>query len=208
MLLWKAQVKSQYNRYNIDMSLNVKKRNKGFTLVELMVSVSIFIIIMVISMGSILTIIDANRKSQNLRSVMDNLNFTLEAMTRTIRFGTNYHCGGTPPALSSPSDCAGGQDSFTVLSSDGVTQVTYKLSGTRIARSINSGTDFFLTSSDVYIDKLTFYTLGSTLYSGGSNLLQPRTIIVIMGHVGVNGSTSKSSFTIQTTISQRQFDTQ
>ena len=64
--------------------------NHGFTLIEIMVAVSIFSLIMVISMGSILSVFDANKKSQTLRTVMDNMNFTLEGMTRTIRFGRNY----------------------------------------------------------------------------------------------------------------------
>ena len=49
----------------------------GFTLVELMVSVSLFAIVMVISMGSVVSVFDANKKSQSLRTVMDNLNSTI-----------------------------------------------------------------------------------------------------------------------------------
>ena len=72
----------------------------GFTLVELMVSVSIFAIVMFISLGSILSILDANQKSKTLRSVMDNLNSAMESMTRTVRFGINYHCGSSVFAVS------------------------------------------------------------------------------------------------------------
>ncbi|MCX6702244.1 MAG: type II secretion system protein [Candidatus Zambryskibacteria bacterium] len=181
---------------------------KGFTLVELMVSVSVFVIIMVISMGSILSIFDANRKSQSLRTVMDNLNFTMEAMTRTIRFGTNYHCDATLGDISTPAprDCNLGASSIVVKASDGK-KVAYKLSDGRITRSINGGVDYFVTSSDVTITDLKFRVVGSTPYSVGNDLYQPQAIITISGFSGIK-ATTKSSFSLETTVSQRMFDSQ
>ena len=189
-----------------------RKNSRGFTLVELMVSVSVFVIIMVISMGSILSIFDANRKSQSLRTVMDNLNFTLETMTRTIRFGTNYHCDINYTPISSTRDCNGGASSIAVTSSGGNT-VTYRLvSGANYGRivrtdsSVNSGADYNITSSDVTITSLTFRVVGSPLCSSG-DLFQPMVIITINGNAGVK-ATVKSSFSLQTTVSQRMFDSQ
>ncbi len=180
--------------------------SKGFTLVELMVAVSIFALIMTISMGSVVTVFDANRKSQSLRSVMDNLNFTMEAMTRTIRFGTVYHCDASVGNLSDTRDCPSGENSLAIRASDG-RRIVYKLSGGRIARSIDGGTDYFLTSSDVTIEKLTFRVFGSTPYSVGGNLFQPQVIMIVGGFAGTK-PTVKSSFTLQTTVSQRMFDSQ
>lgn len=181
------------------MFKNIKNK-KGFTLVELMVSVSVFTLVMVICMGSILTVLDANRKSQNLRTVMDNLNSSLEGMTRQIRFGKNYHCG-TTGVLSQPMDCAGGASSLTLLSQTG-TQVTYSLSGGRVVRN-DSGVDYYVTSPDITVEDLTFWVFGSSVYPG--NLNQPRVIILIRGHSGPDLDT-RSSFSLQTTVSQRQID--
>lgn len=179
---------------------------KGFTLIELMVAVSVFTVIMVISMGSILSVIDANRKSQTLRSVMDNLNYTMEAMTRTIRFGTTYHCDITQGVVSTPRDCGGaGSSSIAVTSSLG-TQIIYKLVNGRIVRTIGV-TDQYLTGTDITITNLTFRVYGSGAYSNGADLYQPEAIIVIGGYVGTK-PTSRSTFTIQTTVSQRLFDSQ
>lgn len=183
-----------------------QKRNKGFTLIELMVSVSVFIIVMVISMGSILSVIDANRKSQSLRSVMDNLNYTLESMTRSIRFGTSYHCDINQGIVSMPRDCAGGASSIAVRSSSGV-QVVYKLVNGRLVRTLNGTTDYYLTGSDVTITKANFWVTGSDPYASGANLSQPRVVVVLSGYVGIK-QTTHSTFTIETTISQRLFDTQ
>ena len=194
-----------FNKF-ILMGGNNIKMNRGFTLVELMVSVSVFIIVMVISMGSILSVIDANRKSQSLRSVMDNLNFTIEAMTRNIRFGTNYHCDITQGIVSLPRDCSTAASSMSVTSSAGI-QVVYKLVNGRIARTLNGGSDYYLTGTDLTVTNLAFRVYGSDYYSGGTNLDQPKAIIVIGGYVGTKAST-KSTFTIETTVSQRLFDTQ
>ncbi len=194
------------------MIKTIRKDNKGFTLVELMVSLSVFITVMVISMGSILSVVDANRKSQSLRSVMDNLNYTLESMTRNIRFGSAYHCDITQGTASSPRDCSGGANSMAVTSSAG-TLVTYRLNGGRIARATNcvggvvGCTEYYMTGTDVTITAMNFYVSGSGTYGGGSNLYQPKAIITISGYVG-SKQTSKSTFTIETTVSQRMFDSQ
>lgn len=188
------------------MILKRKKNKKGFTLVEMLVSVSIFTVIMLISMGAILSVFDANKKSQTLRTVMDNMNFTLEAMTRVIRFGTVYHCDANQGNIALPRDCVSGATSMAILDSNG-RQIVYKLINSRITMSVNGGADYYLTSSDVTIQNLIFRVFGSPTYSNGSDLYQPQVIIVVSGFAGIK-PTSKSSFDLQTTVSQRMFDSQ
>jgi len=187
----------------------VSKKNKGFTLIELMVAISIFSVVMVMCMGSILSVLDANHKSATLRSVMDNLNYTLEGMTRSIRFGKNYHCGSSGD-VTSPSDCSSGDSSLSIKDSNG-SLVTYGLSSNRITRSIDGGANFYLTSPDVTIQSLTFYVLGSYPFGAcngvSTDCLQPRMVIVIKGYAD-SKNLAKSSFTLETTISQRKFDYQ
>src|SRR3989344_7745809 len=153
------------------MRKNNIQKNRGFTLIEIMVALSIFSIIMTISMGSILSVFDANKKSQSLRAVMDNLNVTLEGITRTIRFGAVFHCGGGD--TSSPADCLSGSNTMTVKASSGAF-TTYRLSSGRIIRTVG-GTDYFLTSPDVTVTNLSFRIIGSS----PSDSLQPEAIIVI-----------------------------
>ncbi len=185
------------------------KKNKGFTLIELMVSITVFSVVMLSSMGAVMTVLNANRKSESLRSVMDNLSFTLDTMTRTIRFGSTYHCGASGN-LSLPKDCdgsSGDNNSLTVQDSDG-NQVTFSLvtvAGVgQIMRTINSGVALPMTSPDVNIQSFSFWVFGTTPYSSG-NLLQPKVIVLVKGFVaGVN--MTDSSFILQTTISQRKLD--
>ncbi|MBI2673940.1 MAG: type II secretion system protein [Candidatus Zambryskibacteria bacterium] len=170
---------------------------KGFTLIELMVAVSIFIIVMTISMGSIIGVFDANRKSKSLKTVLNNLNLTVESMAKEMRFGKNYHCGsGT---ITVPQNCPGGDNLMGFLSSDNL-QIIYRLTGTTIEKSVNGGTYVAVTAPEIVIDNLTFYTLGA----GTSNTLQPKVIIKIQSHAGAK--TGRSDFTLQTLVSQRALD--
>lgn len=185
------------------MNKSDSKKNGGFTLIELMVAISIFSLVMVISMGAIFTVINSNRKAQSLRSVMDNLNFTVDSITRTIRFGTNYHCGASG-ILTDPQNCPAGESTMTVMDSDGNT-VTFTKTGSQITRSINGGTPIPFTSPDVVVEEVSFRVFGSAPYDAGADLFQPRALIVIKGYVDAR-TESKSTFALQTTVSQRTFD--
>jgi prepilin-type N-terminal cleavage/methylation domain-containing protein len=169
---------------------------RGFTLIELIVSITIFTLIMTVSIGSILGIFDSNRKSRSLKAVMTNLNLVVESMSREMRFGRNYHCGaGT---ITIPQNCASGGTFMSFLSTEGV-QVTYRLSGTALEREVAGGGFQAVTAPEVVIDDLDFYTLGA-----GADGLQPKVIIKIKSHAGTGKS--RSDFTLQTLVTQRPLD--
>ena len=182
-----------------------------------MVSISIFSIVMVMCMGSILTVLNSNRKSQSLRAIMDNLDYSLDSMTRNIRFGTVYHCDESVSPINSPRDCVSAS-SIVFTRSDGA-QVIYRLNGTHIEETVSNsliGTDngtFSMTSPDVTIQTFSFAVSGSLPYppsgstclSIGYDCLQPEVIIVIKGYAGASNET-QSSFSLETTVSQKTFD--
>lgn len=74
------------------------KTNRGFTLMEVMVAVSIFTIVVVVGIGSLLTINSNYRKSQTDRKSIDSLSYVLESMSRRIRTATSWDMTttGTP----------------------------------------------------------------------------------------------------------------
>ena len=175
------------------------KKKKGFTLIEMLVAVAIFTFVMLITTSSIFTIIAANKKAESLKSVMDNLGFALDSMTRNIRTGSTYSCTGTPYT-----DCLGGATSFYFVSSQvsGSPTVEYYLSGGRIWQNESDWTGGALpiTAAEINISTLYFYLIGSNLHDG----LQPRLIMNVIGSAGT--STTATQFKIQTTLSQRQID--
>ena len=184
-----------------------KNTNKGFTLVELIVSLGLFIIVITISTGTLLSLSDMSRKVQSTRVAIDNLNLALESMSKEIRVGISYYCNPFP-ALTAPinfttssqiNDCGLGGTSVAFLAQDGSTTV-YRINGAVIERSRDGGSTFSsVTSSEINITRLNFYVIGT----GNADIRQPRVIIVITGTAGVK---FKSEFKIQTTVTQRAPD--
>lgn len=171
--------------------------NKGFTLIELLTAVTIFTVVMTVSMGSIIGIFDANRKSRSLKTVMNNLNLAIESMTKEMRFGENYHCGaGT---ITTPQNCSSGGTLMSFLSSENI-QTTYRLNGQAIEKETAGGDFVAVTAPDTVIDGMTFYTLGA----GTGDTIQPKVIIIIKSHSGTGKS--QTNFTLQTLVSQRVLD--
>jgi len=182
------------------------KKNKGFTLIEIMTALSIFIIVMTVSMGSIIGIFDTNRKSRSLKVVMSNLSIAIETMSREIRFGRDYHCEArwdSNPPFSSPRNCPNGGELLSFLSNDGQ-QIVYRVNNNAIETS-NDGGDTYsqITAPEIVIDKLNFYVIGAGM--APANTLQPRVYMNIGGQSGTTDKT-RSSFSLQTMISQRYLD--
>ncbi len=188
---------------------------RGFTLIELMVSVTIFVIVMVIALGALLAISAADRKAESLKSVMNNLNFALESMARTIRTGIDYHCGTGVP-LTSPADCPNGDSYFAFRSADAVQGTvvycrgngsTCSSTGTAILRSLNGSGSFApITAAEVVITGLTFYVIGSVSKSNGDIYdSQPKVIITLTGSVTL-GASPPTTFSLQTAATQRLYD--
>lgn len=176
------------------------KLKKGFTLVEMIIATSLFIVVVTVSMGAILSIFEANRSARASKTVMDNLNLALENMARTVRFGTNYHCGNPTGNLSTPLDCPNG-DTFLAVNFEGQT-IVYRKNGTSIQRSDNGGATYTNITSpeNTVIEQLTFYTRGT------ANDSQPYVLVVIKGYSGNPNKPTKSTFSIQTIMSQRKLD--
>lgn len=189
------------------LKLDIKNngRQSGFTLVEIIIAVTLFSLVVFISLGALITIFDANRRAQATRTVIDNLNFALEDMTRTVRFGSDYHCGisGT---ITDPRDCPSG-DTLFATNFEGAT-IVYALCGNAIKRSDNGDTNCSsnnmkaITSPETIIDHLRFYSFGSESVTDTN---QPYVVAVIRGYVG-NKPTTQSVFSIQTLMSRRTLD--
>lgn len=166
---------------------------RGFTLVEMLVATALFAVVIMIGVGALLSIVAADRKAQAFKSVMNNLNFAMEGMARSIRVGSNYRCG-------SGQDCPGGGTKIAFKSSAGP-DVVYQLSGTQIQRS-DAGAPFVgVTAPEVVVESLRFYVNGTAI----GDKKQPTVLLLLRGHAGVSAR-AQTSFSIETFIAQRAFD--
>jgi prepilin-type N-terminal cleavage/methylation domain-containing protein len=73
-------------------SIHVSDPKAGFTLIEMLVSLALYTIVVTIAVGSLLVLVDGNRRVQGDQSVMTTLTFAMDSMTREIRTGRAYYC--------------------------------------------------------------------------------------------------------------------
>lgn len=178
-------------------------KQKGFLLIELMVSMSVFLVVMMIVVGSVISVLDANSKSQNKKIALDNLNYVIESMSREIRFGTTFRCG-TSGDFNQPADCPSSGHYAFMFKTATNDRIIYSISGNKIVRSINGSSYQDLTSdSELIITSFNVRIVGSLSY--GSDYLQPMVIINVSGYVGTEIST-RSYFDLQFAVSQRKLD--
>ena len=168
-------------------------------MIEILVSVAIFSVVMITAAGALLTTIDANHKAQMLQTVINNLNFALESMSRTIRVGNTYHCGdsGSLANNQTPLDCTDGNSFFAFKRSSDSKTVYYYLSANQIFRQEDAGNALAISAPEIVIESLKFYVQGS---EAGSQA-QPLVIITTKGYAGL--TKIKTPFNLQTTLSQR-----
>lgn len=171
---------------------------KGFTLIELMVAVSIFAIVMVISMGAILTVVDGNRKNQTMQVAITNLNFAVESMTRSIKTGYNYDinnaCQSVTLNISEDQGGPAGDD-----------QVIYSL---REFGDGNENDGLYLDNQDTgYAGFITAPDLNITeLCFRETTDFQPAMMIVIRGETTGSKEGINTAFNLFTSVTQRQVD--
>lgn len=173
-------------------------KNKGFTLIEIIVSVAIFVIVMVIAIGAVLSAVDANRKAQSVNVVINNLNLAVESMVRDLRTGKNY---ATVSGCVSSDACISFEDRLgrTIEYS----LITPSQDNRYIEKNVvTAGNDYDegrITSKEVLVEEAEFKLVGDSTNDGPERIL-----VRLKGYAGT-GKT-RSDFNIQTVITSRTLD--
>jgi prepilin-type N-terminal cleavage/methylation domain-containing protein len=166
-----------------------KNKKRGFTLIEMLVSIAIFTIVVTIVMGTIVTIVDISRKTRTMTEAMSNLNLVMESMTRTLKTSTTIYTDIT----NSP------YGKVTAIDQSGKTIIYSVATNTNnnkkgILKTVD-GVDELITSDDI---EIVGYAIQTFPYNE-----QPRVMISLKGRV----ETAKgiySEFILQTSVAQRQ----
>src|SRR3989344_9620099 len=100
---------------------STRNAQKGFTLVEMIVALGFFTTIMLVVISVLTVVSGANEKARTTRVVIDNLNFAVENMARTLRVGSVYHCGDDSGsvAYTIQQDCSAGESEITFFNVQG-----------------------------------------------------------------------------------------
>ena len=193
-------------------------RARGFTIVEMMVSLALFTIVMTIAAGAFLSLIGGSGQLQSEQTIMTSLNFAMDSMTREIRTGTRYYCGDDlNPAiddatLSLTRNCPRGEDGISFVESgsslsNGSTggRISYYFDSTaeQMMRQIGDDAPQKMLSSDVVLKYMQFFVTGAGNLSVGGDTQQP-TVTVILEAKDPNDTTKV--YTLETTVTQRELD--
>ena len=183
-----------------------KNKKNGFTLIEMLVAITLFSFVVTSALGALYMVLKANEKTKVLKLVVNNLNIALEEMSREIRTGYEYDCAGgnecTTFHFKTRDQCEG---YFKFDSSEKVILRKIKKKKPSDAYGTCSGGDqeeVEITSSDVDIEDLKFRTTGI----GGGDDIQPRVLITLKGVVHRGILENPETFFIQSTISQRELE--
>ena len=205
-----------------------KSLKKGFSLVEMLVAVGVFMTIMTIAVSSLISIIAANRKAQAIKSTIDGVTFVMENISRDMRIGTLYYCSidGTDFTQQACLDGDGNNiGGMAVRYISGVGKMTtYTFYGTTAniltngvliktscptsaycIPTVNNTVNLISQDSSVNIRNMKFYVIGANCELGGGSCTsrtQPRIVVTASGAISVKGS-GDTTFNLQTSITQR-----
>lgn len=142
-------------------TVNIKT---GFTLLEMLIALSIFSVVMILGAGALVMLQSAQSHAVNLQNVHDNIRFTLETMSREIRTSDSYCYGAScvrgGRGVSACSWLGSGCEVFSFRQSLTSETINYRLRQGRVERQINGGGYIPITDPDRTVTDLTFYTTG------------------------------------------------
>jgi prepilin-type N-terminal cleavage/methylation domain-containing protein len=203
---------------------------QGFTLVEVLVSITLFTVVAIGGISAVVVSKSAYEKSQAIKATSDSLMFVIEDISRTARLGDLYRClqiSGTPSVsleeIEEADDSAPGQDCEGVsyepfwnpAPGDPQDQIIYVFAestdgtGALFTRSLDDETAGGLIEVyGQYFQRITPNNLDIDLTRSGFDVIgaedfisQPRIIMRIHGTITERNQTTELS--LQTTISQR-----
>lgn len=176
---------------------------RGFTLIELIVSIAIFSIVMLVATGAYLSLISMDRRARATNDVVTSLSFGLDEMARSIRTGSDYQCGHGAGV-----DCWPNSGSTFLFTDENRCPVSFALLNGQLVESIGVGsgcttiTNAPLTDPRVTVTSLQFFLRGSA----PGDAYEPNVIISIKGTVTPDQATGPIDFTIETSATQRLID--
>jgi prepilin-type N-terminal cleavage/methylation domain-containing protein len=216
--------------------MNLSRTQSGFTLIEMIVSLSIFAIVITVSVGALLVLVGTNQRLQGEQSAMTNLSFALDSMTREIRTGSSYYCVSSASAasLSSPfnpasnldtvfgqsvSDCASGNNGNARYHGIAFNEGGDSLSGASsrilyfydeqedvVYRRVGSGPAQSIVSPEVHLVDFEIFVTGSEGLQTSGAAATRQPTVTLYIRASENADGSGKQFELQTTVTQRVLD--
>ena len=208
----------------------------GFTLVEMIVSLAVFSIVLTVSVGALLVLVATNQQLQAEQSVMTNLSFALDSMTREIRTGSGYYCESHPNTNGpgaifssgsdlddllgdSVNDCPNGYQGnkryhgiSIIEGGDSISDTAdrilyfYDTEEKKIFRKIGNGNVESIVSSGIVIEECEFVVTGTKPLSDTGGNRTDQPVVTVFIKATEKGAATNKPYYLQTTITQRTLD--
>lgn len=195
-----------------------------------MVALAVFAIVITISVGALLMLVASNDQLRKEQTVMTNLSFALDSMTREIRTGTHYYCASESTKVGifadsydldglgdQRSDCPNGRARALQgiafkeggnSISDTKERILYYYSATdgQIYRKVGNDTESITAAAGVYIKDMYFNVVGADPLRVGSSDVDDDQASVTIYIEAAESATSAETYYLQTTVTQRALD--
>ena len=180
------------------MKLIKPRANKGFTLVELIVAMSVFLIAIVIVVGAFVRSLRTQRIVNHLMAVNSNTSLVVEQMAREIRTSYDFDLNTVAPPT-----CTGSQFEELEFTNSKGNKVFYRKESGAIAREecageVCTGLSEPLTASNITVDRLCFLSTGNL-----NNNKDPWRITIFLTVDSSNPQLAGNIINFQTTVSAR-----
>ncbi|MFH1841330.1 MAG: type II secretion system protein [Candidatus Nealsonbacteria bacterium] len=179
------------------------KTKKGFTLIEVMVSITIFTLVLVSATGLFTSSIKAQRMVLAERVILDESSYVMEYMGRAIRMAKKEL--EAPTCLS-----ANGYNYEETRDGKGIKFKNYKEEcqeffwddTTNRLKEIKGGEEYFLTSANLEVISFNINLIGESQWDNN----QPKATLFLKIKGTGEKAEQQPEISIQTTISQRDLD--
>jgi prepilin-type N-terminal cleavage/methylation domain-containing protein len=194
---------------------------KGFTLIEMLVTVGLFAIIITIAVGGFVNAERTQRQVSSLISAQSNVSIALEQMSRDIRTGYLFcHDPGVSIYSSRCNDAANAELPYCVVENPTSSipiwmcpsldfrdangnEIKYSWAGGALTESVNSSTPQSITGNTVYVKYLKFQVFGQT---EGDHWPPRITISLGIAASSTDTAVKNDVFNLETTVSARSID--
>lgn len=207
---------------------NVFRASRGFTLLEMLVAMSIFLIAAVIVAGLFIVVLNAQRHAQAVQNLIDNARFALDSMSKAIIHGESYRCisqddwnsGVRDPEAVDPNvygssagnpqvDCFSFSPSRNILlfksplrSPALITAYRYNLTDQSMEQSVGGGDFMRITAPGIRVIASRFFLSGIW----PNDLEQPKVSMVMWMLVEPKPGQGSVQVYLTTSVSQRRID--
>jgi prepilin-type N-terminal cleavage/methylation domain-containing protein len=190
------------------------KNQKGTSLIELLVAVTLFSVIILSATSIFKSVIDGQRNSISAQNVQENIRYAMERMSKEIRMAkiSNHNCEQLffpqPTAANKVFNISGGNNDILYFKNKDDICVAYYLESNRLKikiLKISNGESFvdFITPSNTLVSNLKFYTVDDKI--GAFHSVQPY-VTMVMDIKAVGLAIHAQEMKVQMTVSSRYYE--